>query len=69
MNHDELIDKAMSVACSCQTIDQLRTASRYCELVYRQLRKDRSFVLRDLALIERSIGFAQAKIKYAQVTE
>jgi hypothetical protein len=69
MNKEEatrLVDKCMTVILSCETIDQLKTATRYADFIYRKLAREIGLInhTQFIALIERSIGFAQCKVKY-----
>ena len=63
-----LTDKAMKVILSCNSMDQLNNAVQYANLTYRRLSNHVGMVnfTRFSMVIERSIGFAQCKIKANQ---
>ena len=62
---DKLINKAMTVILSCKTMDQLKTAVLYSNLVYKVLSNEIGLgrTMKFITLIERSIGFAQCQIQ------
>ena len=62
---EALVKKAMSVILSCNTMTQLDISVRYADLAYWKLSREVGLVnnSRFICLIERSIGFAQCKIK------
>jgi hypothetical protein len=69
MNKEEatrLVNRGMTVILSCETTDQLKTATTYADLIYRKLAREIGLInhTQFISLIERSIGFAQCKVKY-----
>ena len=62
----ELTDRCMSVILSCNTVNQLDVAVKYSNLVYRKLGREIELIknTKFISLLERSIGFAQCKVKY-----
>ncbi len=66
---NELTRKAMSVILSCKTLDQLSVAVNFAELAYRKLSRERLTTMKDITLIERSIGYSQCAIKLTRTEE
>ena len=66
MTTDELKSKTMKVILSCETMDQLKNSVNYYNLAFTQMVKGLSLNERAsiLCILERSVGFAQAQIKY-----
>ncbi len=60
-----MIDKAIDVIHSCETLEQLRIAERYCTLMFRKFHRDGvslSSAVRCMGVIERHVGYMQCKV-------
>jgi hypothetical protein len=69
MNIEEakkLVNRCSYVIISCENRAQLDTAVKYADLAYKKLARGIGLInnTQFISLIERSIGFAQCKIKY-----
>jgi hypothetical protein len=62
---DALVDKGMRVILSCNSLDQLRNAITFCNLIFRKVGRELGMVnkVNMHPLFERSVGYAQCKIK------
>lgn len=63
---DKLLDKVMKVILSCHTEEQLLVAVMYSDLAYRSISNEIGGIDRTkfIGLVDRSIGFAQCRVKY-----